>query len=70
MKGWKTIIVAVIMVIIGAVKPLAPEGVVLPDATAVEGILDSIYANWEWVMGLAMLIMRAVTDSPIFKKKQ
>ncbi|KKK82669.1 hypothetical protein LCGC14_2801100 [marine sediment metagenome] len=67
MKGFKTIAFNVIMLIIMGVRVINPEAE-LPDEATVEATVLSLDAGLTALWGIGNIILRGVTDSPIFKK--
>jgi len=68
LKGYKTIIFNAIMTII-MVMNLWGQGGDLPDAESVSSALDAVDAALAAVWGIGNAILRAITDTPIFKSK-
>ena len=67
LKGFKTIAFNVLMLVIMGVRVINPEAE-LPDAEAVESTVISVDAALTALWGFVNIILRSVTDSPIFKK--
>ncbi len=68
LKGFKTIAFNVIMVVVMGVRVINPEAE-LPDEAAVEATVMSLDAALTAVWGIGNIILRAITDSPIFSKE-
>jgi len=70
LKGYKTIIVGLIVGILGTIKAVAtPEDAAnVPTAEGVGQAWDSLQLVYSWGVAVAMWVLRAVTNSPIFKK--
>lgn len=68
LKGYKTIIFNVVMGLVMILRALSPESE-LPDAENVEDTIDSLDAALTAVWGVGNIILRAITDSPIFKQE-
>lgn len=67
-KGYKTIVFNVVMGLVLFIRAMSPESE-LPDAESVEGAVDAVGAAFAAVWGIGNVILRAITDSPIFKKE-
>lgn len=67
-KGFKTFAFNVVMTIVMAVRVLNPEAE-LPDEAAVEAAVMSWDAGLTALWGIGNLVLRALTDSPIFRKE-
>ena len=67
LKGFKTIAFNILMLVIMGVRVINPEAE-LPDEAAVEASVVSLDAGLTALWGTVNIILRAVTDSPIFKK--
>lgn len=67
-KGYKTIAFNTVMTIVMLVRVLSPESE-LPDAASVQAGIDSIDATLTALWGIGNMVLRAITDSPIFKKE-
>ena len=67
LKGFKTIAFNVIMLVVMGVRLINPEAE-LPDEAAVEATALSLDAGLTALWGIGNVILRAITDSPIFKK--
>jgi hypothetical protein len=68
MKGWKTVLFNAVMVVIALVTTLNPDAE-KPDAAAVQGAIDTGEAAFATIWGVGNVILRALTNSPIFKKE-
>lgn len=68
LQGWKTVLFNVIMAGIAIVHSLNSEAV-LPDAAAVQGVVDNFQVFFDGALIVGNVILRAVTSSPIFTKK-
>ena len=66
MKGYKTIAFNILMSVIAIVSLWNPDAE-LPDAATVQSGLDATETAIVSVWGIGNLILRAVTNSPIFK---
>ena len=67
MKGYKTIVFNVLMVAIAIAHALNPDAV-LPSGDAVQGATDQTVVALSALWGVGNVILRAVTNSTIFKK--
>ena len=67
MKGYKTVAFNVVMTVIALVAVFNP-GAELPDAAAVQATVDLVDAGFMSLWGIVNLILRGITDSPIFNK--
>lgn len=67
LKGFKTIAFNLVMTIVMAVRVLSPEAE-LPDEAAVQATVNVVDAALTAIWGIVNILLRAVTDSPIFKK--
>ena len=67
MKGFKTVAFNVVMTLIALVKVFNPDAE-LPDTVAVQASVDLVDAGFLSAWGTINLILRSLTDSPIFKK--
>lgn len=68
MKGFRTVIFNIVMVIVMVIKAVYPESE-LPDEETVASTVDAVEVAIGMVWSTGNLILRAVTDSPIFKKE-
>ena len=68
LKGYKTIAFNVIMSLVTVIA-LFNQGAELPDAETVRGGLDAVDTAIAAVWGIGNIILRAVTDTPVFKKE-
>jgi len=66
-KGYKTVAFNVLMSLVTIITMFNP-GSELPDAETVQGGINAVEAAVVAVWTVGNLILRAVTDSPIFKK--
>lgn len=66
LKGYKTIVFNAIMTVVMVLRLFAPDAE-LPDEVAVTGAVDALDAALTTMWGVGNLILRAVTDSPVFK---
>lgn len=67
MKGYKTVAFNVVMTVIALVMVFNPDAE-LTDAAAVQASVDLVDAGFMSFWGIVNVILRGVTDSPIFKK--
>lgn len=67
LKGWKTILFNIIMIGFALVAVLNPEAV-LPGEAAVKENIQALETVVVFFWGVGNVILRAVTNSPIFKK--
>lgn len=67
-SGYKTVIFNVIMGLVALVKALNPDAT-LPGEEAVHQGVDSFLLGLGAIWAIGGVILRAVTSSPIFKKK-
>ena len=68
MKGFRTILFNAVMAVVMIVKATNPD-VELPDDQAVTVAFDAVELAIGLVWSIGNLILRAITDSPIFKKE-
>lgn len=69
-KGCRTVVFNLIMLLLGMIALLAPETANdLPDATAVHALLDNAEALILALTTIGNLALRAFTDTKIFKKE-
>lgn len=66
MKGYKTVIFNLLMMVIGVIAVLNPHAQ-LPAGADVQSAIDASAVAYSAVWGIGNLILRAVTDTPIFK---
>ena len=71
LKGYKTIILGVLMGIVGTIKAVAtPEDAAnAPTAESAQAAYDGVMLVYSWGFAIATWVVRAVTNSPIFNKK-
>ncbi len=67
MKGFKTVAFNVVMTVVALVRVFNPEAE-LPDPVAVQASVDLVDVGFLSAWGTINLILRGLTDSPIFKK--
>lgn len=67
LKGYKTVIFNLIMLIIAALRIMSPESV-LPSDVDVNQWLNGLDALLVLTITLGNMILRAITDSSVFKK--
>jgi hypothetical protein len=67
-SGYKTVVFNVIMGLIALVKALNPDAV-LPGEEEVNQGIDGFLLSLGLVWGVGGVILRAITSSPIFRKK-
>ena len=67
MKGYKTIIFNTLMTVVAVVKALNPD-TEAPSAEDLQAAVDSVDAAIAAVWGIGNVILRAITNSPIFNK--
>jgi len=68
LKGFKTIAFNLIMTLTMVYQMWQPD-VELPDAEQVTGAIDSAEAAITAIWAIGNMWLRAITDSPIFKKE-
>lgn len=68
MKGYKTIAFNAIMAVVAIVHGLNNDAQ-LPDAAAVQGVVDSFSLWFDSALIVGNTILRVLTSSPIFKKE-
>lgn len=68
LQGYKTVIFNVLMGIIMLVRALNPDATV-PGEESLHGAVDALDVALTAVWGVGNVILRAITSSPIFKKK-
>jgi hypothetical protein len=67
LKGYRTVLFNLLMTVI-MVLSLWKPGEAWPGAEAINSFLDSFEVAFAFLWGLGNMILRAVTDTPIFKK--
>ena len=67
MKGFKTVAFNIAMTVVALVKIFNPDAE-LPDEAAVQASVDLVEVGFLSGWGTVNLILRGLTDSPIFKK--
>lgn len=68
MKGWRTVAFNALMTVVAVLAySHAGDPSELPDANAINAALDAVEGFIPFVWGLGNVILRAVTDTPIFK---
>jgi len=67
LKGYKTVVFNVVMAGIALVHVFNP-GAELPGAEAVQGATDSFMAGVAAIWGVGGVVLRALTNSTMFKK--
>ena len=68
LKGYRTIIFNVIMTVFMLINVWSPD-TELPSGEDVKGALDNLDLALAFFWGLGNIILRAITDTPIFKKE-
>lgn len=68
LSGYRTVIFNVVMVLIAIVKAFNPDAVV-PDTEAISHGVDQFLLGFGLLWAIGGITLRAVTSSPIFKKK-
>ena len=68
LKGYRTIIFNVIMTAFMLINVWSPS-TELPSGEDVKGALDNLDLALAFFWGLGNIILRAITDTPIFKKE-
>jgi hypothetical protein len=68
LKGYKTAIFNAVMTVVMVLRLWNPDAE-LPDADTVSQGLDTIDAAIAAIWGTGNMILRAITDTPIFKKE-
>lgn len=68
MKGYRTLAFNAIMAIVAIVHALNTDAS-LPDAAAVQGVVDQFSTWFEGALVVGNLILRAVTTTPVLKKE-
>lgn len=69
LKGYKTVIFNIIMGLIMMVRAMNPDAEV-PGDEVVTSAIDALDVALTMVWSVGNLILRAVTTSPIFKKRE
>jgi hypothetical protein len=69
-KGFKTVILGVVVGILGTIKAIAtPEDAAnVPTAEGASAAWDGLQLAYAWGSAVAIWVIRAVTNSPIFNK--
>lgn len=68
LKGFKTVIFNLIMMVIMAVRLLNPEAE-LPDDASVDAVAQALDGTIATAWGIGNMLLRAITTSPIFTKE-
>lgn len=68
MKGFRTVLFNAVMAVVMIVKAINPDAE-LPDEVAVTASIDAVELAIGLVWSIGNLFLRAITDSPIFKKE-
>ena len=68
-KGYRTIIFNAVMAVVLIVSAVVPDAE-LPDEAAISDAVVAFEMAVGLVWGVGSMILRAVTDSPIFKKER
>jgi len=71
LKGWRTVILGVIIGIVGTIKAIAtPEDAAsAPTPEEAQAAWDGMQIVYAWGSALGVWVFRAITNSPIFKKE-
>lgn len=67
LKGYKTVIFNLIMLVIAAIRIMSPESI-LPSDADINQWLNGLDALLVLTVTLGNMILRAITDSTMFKK--
>ena len=67
LKGYRTVIFNLVMTVV-MVFSLWKPGESWPGASEINSFLDSFEVAFAFLWGLGNIVLRAVTDTPIFKK--
>jgi hypothetical protein len=68
MKGYKTLAFNGIMAIVAIMHALNNDAQ-LPDAAAVQGVVDNFSTWFEGALVVGNIILRAITTTPVLKKE-
>jgi hypothetical protein len=68
MKGYRTVIFNAAMAVVMIIKAANPDAE-LPDAESVTAAVDAVELAIGLVWSIGNMLLRAITDSPIFKKE-
>lgn len=68
-SGYRTVVFNIVMAIIALVHALNPSAE-LPGADQITSGIDMFLAALAVVWGIGGVVLRAITSSPIFKKKE
>jgi hypothetical protein len=68
MKGYKTLVFNGLMAIVAIVHALNTDAQ-LPDAAAVQGVVDQFSTWFEGALVVGNIILRAITTTPVLKKE-
>lgn len=66
-KGYKTVVFNIVMGAVMLVRALSPD-VELPSEDQVNSAFDAVEAGLTAIWTVGNLLLRAITDSPIFNK--
>lgn len=71
LKGYRTVILGLIVGILGTIKAVATPEVAadMPTPAEAEAAFDAAQLIYSWGSAVAIWIMRAITTSPIGKKE-
>jgi len=67
-KGYRTLIFNAIMALLLVIRGVYPEAE-LPDETAVNSLIDGVFASLDAILVVGNLILRAFTTTPIGKQE-
>lgn len=68
LKGYRTVIFNIIMTAVMTMKMWMPESD-LPDADSINHAIDGLDAAITLIWGVGNILLRAVTNTPVFKKE-
>lgn len=71
LKGYRTVILGLIVGILGTIKAIAAPDVQtdMPTPEAAEAAFDAVQLIYSWGSAVAIWVMRAITTSPLGKKE-
>jgi len=71
LKGWRTMILGVLVGVLGTIKAVATPEVAAeaPTPEQAQAAFDGLQLVYSWGSAVAIWVFRAITTSPIFKKE-
>jgi hypothetical protein len=71
LKGWRTMILGVVVGLVGTIKAVATPEVAAeaPTPEEAQAAFDGVMLVYSWGSAIGIWVFRAITTSPIFKKE-